>query len=264
MALTPYFIEAGGGSGVVCIHSNASVSAQWRSLMDRIFRDFHILAPDSLGAGKSPAWPGKQTASLSDEVELLRPVFKLAGSPFSIVGHSYGGAVALMSALAHRKDVRSLVLFEPTLFALLEQDNPGQDAFNEAHQIASDASDEIEAGNPNTAAALFINYWMGEGSWGAMPESTQAVIAGSMSNIKAWAYALFSEPTPLDDFRTLDIPVLCLVGDKSPPSSLAVSRLLAEVLPQGRLVEVPGVGHMGPVTHPEIVNEAIAKFLEQN
>lgn len=98
---TPHFREAGTGPGVVCIHSNASSSSQWRELMVSLAKDFHVLAADSFGAGKSPPWPD-HTVSLSDEVALLEPVFARAGDPFALVGHSYGAAVALVAACRNR------------------------------------------------------------------------------------------------------------------------------------------------------------------
>lgn len=95
----PFFREAGSGPGVVCIHSNASSSGQWRALMDLLAPRFHILAADTYGAGKSPPWPRERKVSLRDEVELLDPVFARAGERFSLVGHSYGGGIALIAAI---------------------------------------------------------------------------------------------------------------------------------------------------------------------
>ena len=43
----PFVREAGAGAGVVCLHSNASTSNQWRELMERLAPKFHVLAPDS-------------------------------------------------------------------------------------------------------------------------------------------------------------------------------------------------------------------------
>ena len=60
----PHTREAGAGPGVVCLHSNASHSGQWRELMDRLSPDFHVLAPDSHGAGKGPAWPADRALRL--------------------------------------------------------------------------------------------------------------------------------------------------------------------------------------------------------
>ncbi|EXI66851.1 MAG: Alpha/beta hydrolase family protein [Candidatus Accumulibacter adjunctus] len=62
---------------------------------------------------------------MQDEVDLIAPVLAAAGSPFSIIGHSYGAAVALIAALRHRSHVRALALYEPTLFALVDGDGHG-------------------------------------------------------------------------------------------------------------------------------------------
>ena len=77
--MLPYFREAGDGPGVVCLHSNASNSSQWRALMETLAPNFHVMAADSYGAGKSPPWPQDRKVSLSDEIALLEPVFALAG-----------------------------------------------------------------------------------------------------------------------------------------------------------------------------------------
>ena len=72
---------------------------------------------------------------------------------------------------------------------------------------------------------------------------------------------MFTEPTPLAAFRCLDVPVLCMVGKRSPASARGVARLLAGVLPRVEFVEFEDLGHMGPVTHPDVVNEVIERFL---
>ncbi|HUG79637.1 MAG TPA: alpha/beta fold hydrolase, partial [Burkholderiales bacterium] len=121
---TAFFREAGAGPGVVCLHSNASSSSQWRGLMDLLAPKYHVLAADSYGAGKSPAWPTDRPVRLRDEAALLEPVFARAGEPFTLVGHSYGAAVALIAALARPHRVRALALYEPTLFALVDAESP--------------------------------------------------------------------------------------------------------------------------------------------
>lgn len=257
----PYFREAGAGPGVVCIHANASASAQWRALMERLSPSYRVFAPDSFGAGRSPAWPPDRVVALGDEVALLEPVFAAAGEPFFLIGHSYGAAVALMAALARPERIRAIALYEPTLFALLEEEAPGQEAANGIRFAVADAAAAIDAGDQAAAAQRFIDYWMGPGSWSGMPEARQAPVAASMVNVAGWARALFSEPTPLRAFRALDLPVLYMMGGQSPASSRGVARLLTGTLAKVTVIEFAGLGHMGPVTHPELVNDVVAGFL---
>jgi pimeloyl-ACP methyl ester carboxylesterase len=62
----------------------------------------------------------------------------------------------------------------------------------------------------------------------------------------------------------LQCPVLLLTGSASPLSSRAVARRLAGALPNVEVLELKGLGHMAPVTHPQLVNPCIAQFLEQH
>lgn len=262
MNAQPFFREAGQGPGVVCLHSNASSSSQWLGLMEMLAPKFHVFAVDSYDAGKSPSWKGERTATLSDEVALLEPVLAKAGDPFSLVGHSYGGAIALLAALKHRKRVHALALYEPTLFALIEAESPPP---NDADGICAAVARSVaalDAGDADAAARHFIDYWMGKGSFAGMPEPRRGPIAASIRNIRSWSRALLREPTPLAAFAALDVPVLYMTGKNSPASSRGVARILARVLPRVDLVELDGVGHMAPVTHPDVVNGRIVRFLD--
>jgi pimeloyl-ACP methyl ester carboxylesterase len=232
--------------------------------MDRLAPRFHILAADTYGAGKSPPWPQERKVSLRDEVELLEPVFARAGERFSLVGHSYGGGIALVGAMVHRQRLRAMALYEPTLFAVVEQESPSpNDVDGIRHTVAASVA-ALEAGDPAGAARCFIDFWMGEGSFDRMPERVRAQTAESVRNIQGWKDALFDEPTRLQAYAGLDAPVLLMVGSKSPLSSRAVAQRLARVMPRVELVELEGLGHMGPITHPETVNERIARFLERH
>ena len=259
----PFCREAGAGPGVVCIHSNASTSGQWRGLMDLLSPSYHVLAPDSYGSGKSTEWPSDRAIVLKDEVDFIEPVLDRAGSPMLLVGHSYGAAVALLAALAMPGRVRALALYEPTLFSLIEAQAPQPNDADGIRNAVAQSSAALDAGDKDAAAGYFIDYWMGAGSWAQTPEPRRPSIAASVANIRRWAHALFTEPTPLEAFRSLDMPVLYMTGKRSTASAHGVARLLAPALPGVELLEFDKLGHMGPITHPDVVNEAIARFLQR-
>lgn len=258
MAAAPFFREAGSGPGVVCLHANASSSAQWRGLMEALAPKFHVIAADSYGAGKTPH-PGRKV-TLRDEVELLDSVFARAGDPFALVGHSYGGAIALVAAVLHPRRVRAVALYEPTLFAVAES----PDDVAGIRNAADAAIALVNAGDAVGASRRFIDFWMGAETFDRMAERNREAITASIVSIEAWKEALFGEPTPLAAFGSLDVPVLLITGTRSPLSSRAVTHRLRRVLPRAEVTELDGLGHMGPVTHPQPVNDAIQRFLERD
>jgi len=257
----PFVREAGAGAPVVCLHANASSSAQWRGLMEVLSPTCRVLAPDGYGSGKSPPWPQRREMSLEDEVDFLEPVFAQAGSSFVMVGHSYGAAVGLKAALRHPGRVSALALYEPTLFALVDAQAPPPNGADGIRHAVAASVEALGRDDRDDAARHFIDYWMGEGSWAATPPQRKPPIADAMAHVGHWTHALFKEPAPLEAFGRLDVPVLYMMGDRSPESAHAVARVLVPMLPQVTTVRFPDLGHMAPVSHPEAVNAAIAQFL---
>ncbi len=202
--LHPFYREAGSGPGVVCLHSNASSSTQWRGLMETLAGEFHVLAADSFGAGQSPGWPANRRLSLGDEVALLEPAFAHAGNPHALVGHSYGAAVAFIAAVAQPHRVRALALYEPVLFSLLDAESPPPNEADGIRAALAGAAAALDEGNPSGASECFIDFWMGRGTWARMPDSRKGPIAASITNIRQWAAALLDEPTPLTAFSNLE------------------------------------------------------------
>ena len=257
----PHTREAGAGPTVICLHSNASHGGQWRALMARLAVRHRMLAPDAYGSGLSPDWPSDRTIALADEVAFLDPVFAQAGDTFHLVGHSYGAAVALVAALQQPQRVRALVLYEPTLFSLIEADGPAPNDADGIRDAVAAAAAALDAGDKPRAAKCFIDYWMGPGSWVTTPAPRKPAMAESIRQVRRWGDALFNEATPLAAFGALDVPVLYMVGGRSPASTRGVARLLCATLPQVERLSFEDLGHMGPITHAPVVNPTIARFL---
>ena len=264
--MTAFYREAGSGPAVICHHANASSSSQWRGLMELLAPRFRVIAPDQYGSGKSPAWTEQRLMTLNDEVALLEPLLALvrnnAGPAMHLVGHSYGAAIALKIALQHPERVRSLALYEPTLFTLPLHTPGSEPRVQGIIDAVRQSSDRLAKGESNDAAEPFIDYWMGAGAWAAMPEERKPAIRKAIYLIEHWGHALCSEPLVAADFARLTMPVLYMVGERSPESARSVADLLCPALPNFTYREFARRGHMAPVTHPDEVNAAIAEFLK--
>jgi pimeloyl-ACP methyl ester carboxylesterase len=249
-------ITAGAGPAVACLHSSGSSSSQWRRLIDSAQADFRFVAFDFHGHGRSPDFAGA-AYELRCESDAVLEALLPASQPIHLVGHSYGGAVAIDLAVRYPGRFASVTVFEPVLFALLA---PASAEFREITSVGLEIVRAARAGEPEVAAATFVDYWNGAGAWRRLPVEQQARVRERIAPVARHFEALFADPLPFDRLRQLQLPTLVLLGDGSPEPARTVSQCLG-ALPFVRVETLAGVAHMGPVTHPEEVNPLIARHL---
>ena len=257
-ATQPHVREAGAGPRVICLHANASASTQWPGLMDLLPADHHVLASDAWGAGKSPEWPSDRVFTLRDELDLIDGLLDPALPPAVLVGHSYGAAVALVAAVEPPAQVRALVPYEPTLFALIDALAPPPNDADGIRGAVAAACMALDAGDRVAAARAIIDYWMARAAGSARPRQASQPFATASSTCAAGRMPSRPNP-PLSAFAALDIPVLCMTGGRSTASAHGVARILVPALRRVREAAFEQLGHMGPVTHPDVVIAEIAE-----
>ncbi len=92
------FIEAGSGEKVILVHSSVAGAKQWRSLMETLSNDFHVIAISLFGYGSTCVWEDDGKQRLEDQARLIEPFLPTGADKISIVGHSFGGSVAMKAA----------------------------------------------------------------------------------------------------------------------------------------------------------------------
>ncbi|WP_051227453.1 alpha/beta fold hydrolase [Oceanospirillum beijerinckii] len=238
---------------VVFLHSSLSRGQQWSALSAR----FPCTStPDLLGYGHSPM-PAKARKEfrLSDELEALAT--ELYQQPFHLVGHSFGAANALQIARHFPKQVLSLTLFEPVAFHLLDQQDPALAAITEiSHTIEA----FLNEGQTQQAAQYFVDYWNQTGTFERLSDKTRAQFIRGIERVAYDFHALLNEESGLQDLAHLQCPVLLMEGQHSPMTTRAVISALAQQFPNAERHDLP-CGHMGPITHAEIVNPIIQQFI---
>jgi len=256
----PAYYSTGAGSAVVLLHCTLSSKNQWRALSDLLEGEHRVIAVDLYGYGETPMPEKRVGFSLLDEVELVQSLLDtilLPGERFHLVGHSYGGAIALRYCQRFPQRIRSLAVFEPVAFHLLGRDDPGLEP---VHAMMRELAELLAAGRPAEAAATFLDYWSGAGSFANYPSRVQKDFARRTPKLALDFQALTGEPLTLDDYRELTLPVTLIAGKSSRLPALRVAQELGRVLPDCSVHWVD-TGHMGPVTHPELINPIITAGL---
>ena len=244
---------------IICLHCSGSSGRQWAKLAADIAPGHAVHAPDLIGYGSNePSGPAGEV-TLDAEAARIEAVMNAIRGPVVLVGHSYGAAVATRIALRRSDRIVGLALFEPVLFSLILRgdDAAGREILATGFAIR----DEVRAGRVPQAAARFVDYWSGAGTWDAMDARRRDAVCLRMWKVAQEFGALFADALPLAAYARLTMPVLLLEGETTPAPPRAVTRSLLRVLPDATHVRVAGAGHMGPITHAEAVNGEILRFV---
>lgn len=236
---------------VLLLHCSGSSGAQWRSLAEKLGSRYRVIAPDLTSH-----------ASLARAAAPIRSILGSLGAPAHLVGHSYGGGVALHVARTRPELLRSLTLVEPSAFHLLRGgDAIDAAALREISGVAARTRADLAGGDVMGGFGRFVDYWSGPGSWDAMPPEKRAAFAPLLAGIALDFQALLSEPAEIEDVSGLRVPTLLLQGGCTTLPARCVCKRLRDALPGARFNVVRGAGHMLPVTHRDAVNTLIAGHL---
>ncbi len=251
---------AGLGPEVVLVHSSVSGARQWRKLQDHLAPAFTAKAINLFGYGKTRAWPADRQQTLDDHAGLICAIAEPAPAPISLVGHSFGGSVAMKAVLKLGARVEKLVLYEPNSFFLL-RDNDRHDAFQEAWGLRDKILVHGLEGNWARAAELFADYWGGAGTWAATNSERRAVFIESLKPVQYEWDAIMGETVTLTTLAA-SMPEKTLVlydPDTLRPIREIIALLKAHTPWQFKALQ--SAGHMAPLTKPDLVNPIIENFL---
>jgi pimeloyl-ACP methyl ester carboxylesterase len=253
-----FYREAGAGEPILLLHCSAGASSAWMPVIGHLGPGFRALAPDLLGYGRNDPWRRGAALHPHDELGVVEALLDMAGRPVHLVGHSYGGTVALSAAGRYPQRVASLTLIEPVAFHLLRRaDEP--DGWREIAALAGRHLALVGAGRDAEAAEAFTTYWMGRLAWQQMGEAARDSVIRTMPKVAAEWQLMLAAEDDLDAVAKIDAPTLLLCGTRTHSPARHVVEVLRSALPRARYLEIGDASHMSPVTHPAAVANAIRR-----
>lgn len=229
----------------VLLHSSGLSSRQWGRLAAALGE--RAIAPDLLGHGTSAPWPEPEPFSFERDVDQIEALLRARG-PVHLVGHSYGGFLALQTALRVPEKIETLTLYDPVAFGALDRT---ADADARADVFA------LELRWGTEFLQTFVDYWGGPGAWNALREDARAEFRRVGWVLFEGVRTLMANQTRAEEYRGLQAKVQLITGELSPIAARRTIQRLAEALPGARVATIAGAGHMGPMTHGKQVNELV-------
>lgn len=256
------YVEAGSGPVVVMIHGNAgSIDDFDLKAFGLLCRDHRVIALDRPGHGKSERSNGSKS-SLTGQTRLIHDaVGQLGVTRPVIVGHSWGGSLALAYAVDFPNDVSAIVLLAPAAY----EDGGG---------------DEFMRGLIKTPVIGDMTLFVGRvflGKHVLKKELNKAFYPDSVPDeyldkaASTWlghkqAKAFIDDEYSLNKdlnriskhYHNIKIPVVIVTGDQD---KVVVANdnayRLKKTIAQSQMIELKNTGHQIPQTHPESVTDAV-------
>jgi pimeloyl-ACP methyl ester carboxylesterase len=253
--------EWGTGPTLVLVPGSCSTGAAWRPVIAALDNQFRCVTTSLLGYGGTAERRSASDPSIAHEADMLESVVRRAGSAVHLVGHSFGGLVALAAALRHRVSLASLTIIEPPAIELLRE-RAEREHYSAFGRMTEAYVADFANGNAEAIAAM-IDFYGGAGTFASWPPRVRAYAAATTAvNILDWASA-YGFPLPATALAAVEIPVLIVCGGASHPAMQRICALLGAGMNRASLATVNGAAHFMIATHANEVGRLLARHVHR-
>jgi pimeloyl-ACP methyl ester carboxylesterase len=259
--------ESGTGPTVVLVPGSCSTGAAWRPVIAGLGGRFRCVSTSLLGYGGTRERRDGEDCSISHEVEVLERVVRTAAAPVHLVGHSFGGLVAIALALknlalGNRVPLASLTVLEAPAVALLREAEQERHHLRDLREM-TDSYFAAFAGGDAEAIRVMIDFYGGPGTFASWPRRVRAYAMETTAvNIRDWASA-FGFALSRAMVQSIDVPSLIAWGACSHPAAKRANSLLGASLRSSSSVEIAGAAHFMISTHAREVARLVANHVLQ-
>jgi pimeloyl-ACP methyl ester carboxylesterase len=251
---TAFEVSGQGSPAVVMVHGLGLDRQSWRWQVAALARDYRVVTFDLFGHGESAEPPTTPSLDLFSR-QILELLDHLRIGKAAVLGFSLGGMIARRFAMDHGERLWALGVL------------------NSAHTRTKTAQDavqarvrEVEAKGPAATAEAALQRWFTESFRAANPELMDQVRQWLMANRKevyAPIYQVLVDgvaelvaPNP-----PIAKPTLVMTADEDYGNSPAMSRAIANEIPESQLIVLEGLRHMALAEAPHLFNEKLLAFL---
>lgn len=241
----PTFVrEAGGGPTILFLHGPEEPA--WRPALERLARQFRVVAPDHPGMGQTPLGPEQE--EMADLVYHYLDLMDVLGlRDVTLVGVSFGGWIAAELAVAHSHRLEKLALVDAAGLRVDGRDLP------ELFMIEEGERAKLLVADRARAALLFPPT--------TDPQQMERRLIAQATLARFTWQPYWHDPKLPERLHRISVPTLIVWGadDRFTPPSHA--KAFAERIPGATLHMIPGVGHLPHMEEPDRFVEAISRFV---
>ena len=258
--------EHGAGELLILVHGAVGDYRSWEKVVPALATRYRVITYSRRGHYPNPPLLQDEPYTADGHTaDLLALVVACGGGPVRLLGHSYGAAVCAGLATQRPDLVRSLVLAEPALFALVLNHPRGAVALEQTAALTQPVIPLLRQGKHELALRAFLLSVLGETAGPRLSERVLQVMLDNVHTIEPMlggmrAGQLFTA----QEAALVRAPMLLVEGAQTGVLFQTVNEVLAGILPQTQRAVVPNVGHALHLEDPVAFTQLALDFFARH
>lgn len=254
------------GRTVVLFHGFNFGGFYFANVIEAIGKEgYRVVALDQIGFGRSskPIIP----YSFNDMAINSRKVLESLGiAKAAVVGHSMGGMLAARFASLYPDITERVVIYNPIGLTDTRYNGVPVGTVDEIYKATmAQTHDQAYQAAYATIRRYFASDWK-EDAYAKyariMYAPTLSADAPRLNMVRALLGQMIANDPVVYDWAHIKAKTLVLGGEADGPDFPALAKHIADTIPGGQLVLIPGAGHVPHIQVPDVFNQELLKFLK--
>ncbi len=250
---TLYFEESGHGNPLLFIHGMCGDASVWQDQVKRLNERYRCITYDRRGHSRSPLGTIKERTVELHADDAASLIEKLNIAPCTIVASSGGARIGIDVVRRYPHLLNGAILSEPPLFSL---DPSGAKTF--MAQVKPAIEEAMSKGGPKAAVDSFFDI-VCPGLWGRLSEAQRDKYRNNhvelFGDLQMPQYQI-----SVENLALINLPCLIVRGTESLPVLMNIATIVADSIPNARLLSLAGSGHVTYYEKPQEFASAVLGF----
>lgn len=255
-----HYLDEGEGFPILLGHSFLWDSTMWAPQLKVLSKQYRCLVPD--------LWDHGQSGHLNAEHYTLKQLSEdywqftqqLGLEKFAVLGLSVGGMWGAQLTLDHPAAVSALVLMDTYVGAEPEETQKRYLGLLAAMKAMKCVSEELAT----IIAPLFFSPTVKPSMVQCLKEDLMAIPPDNIPGIAVLGHMIFTRDCLLTQLSEIKQPVLVMVGADDIPRPPKEAKIMADILPNGRLEIIENAGHIANLEQVDTVTHLLSSFLTEH
>lgn len=254
-----FFEEAGEGETIIFVHGSQEDYRVFMPQLDQLKNDFRVITYSRRYnyPNNNEYKEGTPFNPVTEASDLERLTIGIGVEKFHIIGHSYGGLIAIAYANKHQDKLKSLIVSEPPMLSL---EGCAESLRITNERLIEKVGAALKTNDSTLVMKSIFEFFVGKDIQNEIPPESLNALKANLTEMKA----LVSSENPFPNLNTeFDLPVMIFTSEYTMPILKCTNQALINNMPNAKHVHISNASHDMWMSQPEIMSDHVRNFISE-